>query len=171
MGRAGWKHTEETKAKLKISRARYKTTFSPKARALGKEALRKANLGSVRNVKYGSPEERLYTQWTNGNFKKKGFSLTFEQAKHLMSSQCFYCGGEPAQKIDGGKTKVWSNFRYQGIDRVDSRGIYEDANCVPCCGTCNLMKSDLSQDMFVRQAEKIAMFKKEKDSGVEEHAV
>jgi hypothetical protein len=159
MGKAGWKHTEETKARLRKSRANHKTTFSVEARLKGQEAARVVNLGSITNVKYKTPEERLYATWTQGNFKNKGFSLTLEQASLLMHSNCYYCGGQPSQKIDSGKTKFWLGFSYQGIDRVDSTKGYECGNCLPCCAICNQMKSDLSQAAFLKQANKIASFR------------
>jgi 5-methylcytosine-specific restriction endonuclease McrA len=135
------------------------STFSAEARLKGQEAARIANLGSTANVKYKSPEERLYGTWSTCNFKRKGFTLTFEQSKILMHSDCFYCGRVPSQQIDSGRTKIWSSFRYQGIDRIDNAGIYEINNCVPCCGTCNSMKSDLTQDEFLKQVKNIFEFK------------
>jgi hypothetical protein len=159
-GKTGWKHTEETKAKLKKSRAKYTTTFSAEARHKGQAAARLVNLGSTTNVKYKTPEERLYSTWTTGNFKKKGFTLTFEEASVLMHSNCHYCGAAPAQKIDSGKTKFWLGFSYQGIDRKDSNKGYCTINCVPCCAVCNQMKSDLSQDTFLSQVAKVAEFNK-----------
>ena len=43
-----------------------------------------------------------------------------------------------------------------GIDRVDSSKGYHIGNVVPCCGTCNYMKSSLPREVFLNQCKKIA---------------
>ena len=56
-----------------------------------------------------------------------------------MSQPCHYCTHAPA----AGK-------RLNGLDRVDPRGAYDDANTVACCGVCNAMKLTFGIDEFLQ---------------------
>jgi hypothetical protein len=51
--------------------------------------------------------------------------------------------------------KAHADFRYNGIDRVDSSMGYVAGNVVPCCSTCNRMKLDHSYDDFIAHIKKI----------------
>ncbi|KAJ9525395.1 hypothetical protein QJQ45_003208 [Haematococcus lacustris] len=45
-----------------------------------------------------------------------------------------------------------------GLDRVDSQQGYSDANTVPACPTCNLMKGPRPSEEFLQKVRRIAMF-------------
>jgi hypothetical protein len=47
-------------------------------------------------------------------------------------------------------------FRHNGIDRLVNDGGYSAENSVPCCWTCNRMKSDMSAADFLRLCRAIA---------------
>jgi hypothetical protein len=68
------------------------------------------------------------------------FDLTVRQFASLIGRECVYCG-------------LKSNFN--GIDRVDSKIGYIIENCVPCCGTCNVMKMAQSVDEFIQRCRRI----------------
>jgi hypothetical protein len=75
------------------------------------------------------------------------FDLSKEEFLKLTKGNCFYCGCEPYQIIEvpsGNGTYI-----YNGIDRLDSSKGYATDNCVPCCGTHNLMKLDTSKEDFI----------------------
>ena len=101
----------------------------------------------------------LLSVYRNGA-KKRGyeFSLIREQFAALTKQNCWYCGREPSQiKRSGyGKAQTKSFYLYNGVDRVDNSVGYTEANCVPCCGMCNRMKSTSSGEDFVNQIRKIA---------------
>lgn len=65
------------------------------------------------------------------------FKITIDEYKSKMSKKCFYCCN--------------TNGNKNGLDRIDSGGIYEINNTVPCCGTCNLMKNKHSLDDFINK--------------------
>jgi hypothetical protein len=71
------------------------------------------------------------------NAKRRGydFALSYDEALHLFSSPCFYCGTTPSQIID--KFQGNGPFVYNGIDRRDNAQGYILENCVPCCKRCN----------------------------------
>lgn len=62
--------------------------------------------------------------------KGKGFDITVEQHTMLLLEQCSYCGG-PLSKSGS------------GLDRMDSSLGYLLANVAPCCGPCNVVKSNI----------------------------
>jgi hypothetical protein len=68
-----------------------------------------------------------------------GFTLTFEEFLFLTAkTECFYC---EAPLVWRARTKHGESLA-SNLDRKDSKGIYEKANLVQCCGTCNRIKSD-----------------------------
>jgi hypothetical protein len=58
----------------------------------------------------------------------------------FITKPCHYCG---------------HSSTLNGADRVDSNGIYELSNCVPCCRMCNLMKRRMHVDTFIRACKHI----------------
>lgn len=84
--------------------------------------------------------------------KERGleFNLSRETFEHLTSSNCTYCGVEPLQF----QTR-FSEFKYNGIDRVDNTKGYILGNCVPCCFICNKMKGVLNEGEFMEHLNKI----------------
>lgn len=90
--------------------------------------------------------------------KEREFTLTKEQFVHLTSSICFYCGEQPTKT-----RKVNKNtgvYVFNGLDRVDSALGYTIENTVPCCYRCNVMKSDMNQNDFIKHIERIYSHKK-----------
>lgn len=76
------------------------------------------------------------------------FSLTNEELKVLFKGNCFYCGIEPLQKING--------YIYNGLDRQNNKLGYLLTNVVSCCKDCNKMKLTYSVSEFVYRCKKIA---------------
>jgi hypothetical protein len=68
----------------------------------------------------------------------------------LTQSDCHYCGVQPERTL-----RKYTQFRWNGIDRIDSSKGYVDGNVVPCCKTCNELKSDKSREEFLAQIEAI----------------
>lgn len=61
------------------------------------------------------------------------WSLTEDEVRSLISSECHYCGKPECN----------------GIDRKDNSLGYVSANCLPCCKICNYAKLDLSYEEFI----------------------
>ena len=77
--------------------------------------------------------------------RRKPFALTIADIKDLCQQECHYCGQRPSCLL---KPFLSRNFRYNGIDRIDSRLGYARPNCVPCCKTCNTAKLSMTVDEF-----------------------
>lgn len=86
----------------------------------------------------------------NSGFK---FELSVENFKKLTSQNCYYCGIEPKQILDGpGRNGI---YIYNGIDRVDSSRGYELDNVVTCCKECNFMKKAKTKKDFLLKIKNI----------------
>ena len=102
--------------------------------------------------------ERRYKEYIQGaKVRNINWDLTLEQFEELTSKNCIYCGSKPDLHIRNiGKNTV--DGYMNGIDRIDSNKGYNINNCVPCCKICNIMKSDLSKDIFLEHVSKIYHF-------------
>jgi hypothetical protein len=89
----------------------------------------------------------------NAKKKKRDFDINLEDFKRLTSENCHYCGKEPSQV--SGRNSEYSQYKYNGLDRVDSSKGYSVDNVVPCCRWCNIMKHDFSNEEFLEQIKRI----------------
>lgn len=78
--------------------------------------------------------------------RKFAFDLTIEQFDAITAEQCYYCGGFSGE---------YESHKFNGVDRLTSDEGYFEHNCVPCCATCNSMKSTQDSEDFVEHVEKI----------------
>jgi len=133
-----------------------KGEFITKTNHLLREGLH--SCGCLKSYKDSSPTTYLFGSY-KGKAKKvqREFILTKEQFAGLIISNCFYCGRAPQQRLTS-VLPTHSEFRYNGIDRIDSSRGYTQDNVVPCCKTCNEMKSDRSQQEFLEQIRTIFHF-------------
>lgn len=84
------------------------------------------------------------------------FTLTSEEFYDICSLDCFYCGEKPVKRSGYQRKNYTGIYLANGIDRVDSKEGYTKKNSVPCCTTCNLMKTDKNLEEFINLAIKIA---------------
>ncbi len=83
----------------------------------------------------------------NGNFNISPYKF-----RELTSQDCHYCGQKPQSKMN---RRTEATYIYNGLDRINSDKGYTVDNVVPCCRTCNIMKSDLTVKEFKEQVKKI----------------
>lgn len=93
---------------------------------------------------------------------KRYIECPFEIFIKISQMDCDYCGKAPSNscnlyknKEDGSITegirKEWADlitFEYNGADRIDSTLGHTPDNLVPCCITCNMMKSKMTTSEF-----------------------
>ena len=72
------------------------------------------------------------------------FALSIEEYETIITSSCKYCGHKDDNEAIG-------------VDRINSLRGYDMTNVVPCCKICNMMKNDLSLDVFIAHVRKIHM--------------
>lgn len=66
---------------------------------------------------------------------------------NIIKKQCFYCGSSP-KNLKKTKNSIGNGLLYSGIDRVDSKKDYTEANVVACCKICNYAKSNMDINEF-----------------------
>jgi len=85
--------------------------------------------------------------------KRREWHLTEDEFYLISQRDCHYCGQPPSQiKRGQGNGK---DFKYNGIDRIDSKKEYTTDNVVPCCKQCNIAKSDTSLSDFYIWAKRL----------------
>lgn len=113
---------------------------------------------------------RIYNHSYKSRALKTGteFLITREQFMELSQAPCHYCGALPNSTTYRGNGKRGvcktgkgiSQFVYNGMDRVDSRGGYTVDNVVTCCCICNHAKHTMSYDEFISWLDRIVEFRK-----------
>ena len=91
------------------------------------------------------------------NAKKRGLSFDLGEAeiKHIFESDCFYCGRPPSTTVT--RKGHWSEFTYNGIDRIDNNLGYVVGNVLPCCMECNFKRGAQPQDDFLVWVRSVAL--------------
>jgi len=89
------------------------------------------------------PYRFIYNELKNHRNKTVEFTLTFEEFKEIISNnKCNYCD---EILIYNKHSRNWgkSLTRAHQLDRKDNSKGYVKNNVVPCCWTCNRLKSDI----------------------------
>lgn len=81
------------------------------------------------------------------------FNLNKDTFALLTKQPCYYCGQSPIQQWQ--PKFPTGAYVYNGIDRLDNTIGYETNNCVPCCGTCNKMKTNQTVLEFLFRIKRI----------------
>ncbi len=87
----------------------------------------------------------IYKNYNDGGLK-------IEEFYEISQNPCFYCNNNGSNLFNRAKTdkkssikaKLEGNFKYNGLDRIDSNEGHTIDNVVPCCKYCNFAKSGLS---------------------------
>jgi hypothetical protein len=111
---------------------------------------------------------RLFKQY-QGNAKQRNheFSLTEDQFRTLISSDCYYCGNPPSQVHDVSRSYTKHKpepLVYNGVDRKENTVGYQNDNCVSCCKTCNYLKREMSVSEFMAHLKRVISHMAEKEA-------
>ncbi len=77
--------------------------------------------------------------------------LNDQELLQLSQQDCNYCGSAPS---NCSKTET-GLFFWNGLDRVNSKGIYSLENVVPCCRHCNYSKGTRTREDFITWVKRI----------------
>lgn len=107
----------------------------------------------------------LNNQFRSSRFKKIWCDLTLEDFEKLSYWDCYYCWQEPNRIIEDRRCdskKQWKisneTIKINWIDRIDSNWIYSKENTVSCCKNCNIAKSIMTQEEFLKWIKKVYEF-------------
>jgi len=79
----------------------------------------------------------------------------------MIQMPCFYCGVKASMCGDRvRKSYDSSEFRFNGVDRVDNSQPYTKENVVTCCKTCNMAKREMNDKEFLEWAKTLAKHQK-----------
>ncbi len=108
---------------------------------------REYRLLNPEKIKVSKKNWRQSSRYKYGEIKKGAkkrelnFQITYQEYVSVYWQQtCFYC----------------PETNTKGIDRIDSSKGYTLDNCVPCCFTCNQMKSDYDFNEFINHINRIS---------------
>jgi len=157
----------EWKCKCDCGNITYQRTFSLK----NKENV---SCGCLNKIKIAErltlPNNRGLINENYRNYKRSAkirnydFLLTIEEFTKLTQSNCYYCKTEPLKKFNNSRKRKIndiSDFRYNGIDRIDNTEGYILSNCVSCCYICNNAKNTLTKQEFYDWIYKIYNYQKD----------
>ena len=85
--------------------------------------------------------QRIYRRYKHSAARRNiPFQLNFNSFMEFWQQSCFYCGNPIATT---------------GIDRLNNNLGYVIGNCVPCCGTCNMMKKNHAVEEWLQHVKRI----------------
>ena len=158
---------EDNKERIKEQRYQYTKEHAKEKRAYNqanKEYFaQKRKEYEAENIDKVKAQRQKYRTSAKGRYKKYereakernlSFDLSIDEFDAMTKQPCFYCG-EFGKERDG--------VNYNGVDRINSLDGYSMSNCVPCCETCNRMKTNHDLHDFLEHVKKIVnhMFGKE----------
>lgn len=96
----------------------------------------------------------IYLVYKNGaKYRNLTFELSKDKFKELINCSCHYCGMPPSNEY---KSRYSSgNYKYNGLDRINSHLGYTEDNVVTSCYFCNRLKGALSYGDFLDWIERI----------------
>jgi len=102
-----------------------------------------------------APFRQLYRAYKQGaKLRGYSFELSMDEFRDFTKQACWYCGIEPRQEYWIKKKNI-PPYIYNGVDRLNNSDGYTIENSVPCCGTCNGMKSDMNISDFISKIKSI----------------
>lgn len=103
----------------------------------------KRHSGKCRSCsQHGKPYEFIYNELKNHRNKDVEFTLTLDEFLEIIkNNNCHYCDKELIYH-EHSKNKGVINTRAHQLDRKNNLKGYTLENVVPCCWTCNRLKSD-----------------------------
>lgn len=119
--------------------------------------MNRAQAKALRAPGITAPLKRMVRSYKWNAFKRGlKFCLSEELFLSLISQPCYWCGANPSQQLKTIRGNDKENILiYNGIDRLHNYEGYTYDNSVPSCGTCNKMKSDLSESDFLSKIKQI----------------
>lgn len=99
----------------------------------------------------------IYRYQKKARERRLPFELSADEFRSLVILPCNYCGVPPSQQVFGtlGRNRNRAAFTYNGVDRVDNSVGYTVANCVPCCGACNMAKRNMPTGAFLQWLQRL----------------
>lgn len=107
-------------------------------------------LMSERQIKYDSAFNKVLNRYKgSAKLRNLKFELSKDEFIEFTQLDCYYCeSGHSLHEVT-----VGSDYKYNGIDRVNNDIGYIKTNCVTCCKSCNKLKRDVSANIIIKAYE------------------
>lgn len=116
----------------------------------------KKNARSTPDNPVGARSAAYRRMQSNAKIRNLTWDFDLDTWLNIVTQMCFYCGAAPRPYMPNGKRSRYGLFLCNGLDRIDNSKGYTLDNVVPCCGICNGMKSNATQQEFIDRCRKIA---------------
>lgn len=121
---------------------------------------KKCSMIGKRKAKGDCSFNGLYLRYKHGaESRNLEFILSNLEFRELTSQDCHYCGLEPSA-VHKART-AYGEYKYSGVDRIDSNKGYTLSNCVPACKDCNRAKGSMPYAEFKAWINRLIIFNKE----------
>ena len=112
---------------------------------------------SGRRLPFGEASLNLLYYTYKKSAEKRGleFDISKDEFRMITKENCFYCGVKPAQIMNGTAKKLYGDWIYNGIDRIDDEIGYVSGNILPSCKKCNYAKQGMTTSDFIDHINKI----------------
>jgi len=100
-----------------------------------------------------APMHKTYYKYQH-SAKRRGYEFNLDEETFFSTIQqpCAFCG---QQWTSHEVSKAGYEYKFTGLDRVESTKGYVKGNILPCCKVCNRMKSDMNTYDFVLHLHKV----------------
>ena len=107
----------------------------------------------------GAALNELYSKTKRGAVVHRNYEwgISKEDFRNLTSQPCHYCGAPPVDIFNKGRYS--SDYKANGLDRVDNLKGYILENVVPCCERCNRAKFTGSYGEFQTYLDRLVAFR------------
>lgn len=95
----------------------------------------------------------LDTYKRNAQNRNYDWEISDEEAFELFSGNCILCGNAPSTVAR--RDRLYGEFTYNGIDRIDNNLGYVKGNVQSCCKTCNIGKGTLSCEEWIEHCNRV----------------
>lgn len=131
----------------KITKARSWSMRSGKHKSCGCKARQEQSKRQFKAGWVGVKGEILRNYQKSAKKRNIEFLLEKKHFFNLLDGNCIYCGIEPQSNYTYGKKNTivdYSQFKYNGVDRINNTKGYINGNVGSCCKICNNSKSTLT---------------------------
>ncbi len=101
-------------------------------------------------------QRKAYTNYRKqAAIRKLSFDISLKKFIELSQQPCAYCGDLRTNSAKFERVIGGGEYKYNGLDRLDSTKGYSIDNVVPCCKICNFAKSTTGHQEFLSWVKKV----------------
>lgn len=105
---------------------------------------------------YGASTRKRVLDSYKRNAEKRNYDwdISDEKAFELFSGDCVFCNSPPATTTK--RDRLYGEFTYNGIDRINNNLGYIAENVQSCCKICNIGKGTVTPKEWIEHCKRVA---------------